>query len=623
MKTSSRKRSQHAIANQQLDEGKRQSDGRTDSRLISNGWEIPSEFYTDQPYLTKTDDGAWLCVMTTGAGREGQVGQHVVSLRSLDQGRSWDAPVAIESCDGPEASWAVPLKAPNGRIYVFYIHNTDNIRELKADNPPYSTGYTKRMDSFGYYVFKYSDDHGRSWSQKRYTIPVREFEIDRNNVYGGKIRFFWNTGKPITHENIAYLPIHKVGGFGCGWFTSSEGALLRSDNLLTEIDPEKINWETLPDGDIGLGTPLEGGPVAEEQSFSVLSDGTLYCVYRTIDGYPACTYSYDGGHTWTAPQYKSYPDGRHMKHPRAANFAWRNETGKFLYWFHNHGGRFIGEHPQRRTISYEDRNPVWLCGGVEEDTPRGKRIKWSQPDIVLYDDDPYIRMSYPDLIENDGKHYLSETQKFVARLHEVDPVLLDGLWHQFDSTELVTQGLVLDLPGTENMPSEVVAPLLPRFTERDNMKKDYGTRDLRSGFSVEARIRFDSLEPGQILVDSRNDSGAGFCLITSCRETIEIILNDGRTENCWDCDSGLLRPGQTHHIVAIVDGGPKIILYVVDGRLCDGGEFRQFGWGRYSPNLRDIHGSETLRIGEGIESLRIYNRALRVAEAVVNFQSGK
>ena len=355
----------------------------------------------------------------------------------------------------------------------------------------------------------------------------------------------------------------------------------------------------------------------------MLSDGTLYCVYRTIDGYPACTYSYDGGHTWTAPQYKSYPDGRHMKHPRAANFAWRNETGKFLYWFHNHGGRFIGEHPQRRTISYQDRNPVWLCGGVEEDTPRGKRIKWSQPDIVLYDDDPHIRMSYPDLIENDGKHYLSETQKFVARLHEVDPVLLDGLWHQFDSTELVTQGLVLDLPGTEDMPSEVVAPLLPRFTERDNTKKDYGTRDLRSGFSVEARIRFDSLEPGQILVDSRNDSGAGFCLITSCRETIEIILNDGRTENCWDCDSGLLRPGQKHHIVAIVDGGPKIILYVVDGRLCDGGEFRQFGWGRYSPNLRDIHGSETLRIGEGIESLRIYNRALRVAEAVVNFQSGK
>ena len=39
-----------------------------DARHISNGWNIPSEGYADQPYIVKTDDGAWLCVMTTGAG---------------------------------------------------------------------------------------------------------------------------------------------------------------------------------------------------------------------------------------------------------------------------------------------------------------------------------------------------------------------------------------------------------------------------------------------------------------------------------------------------------------------------------------------------------------------------
>lgn len=93
-------------------------------------------------------------------------------------------------------------------------------------------------------------------------------------------------------------------------------------------------------------------------------------------------YSRDGGHTWTTPQYKTFADGRRMKHPRAANFVWKCENGKYLYWFHHHGGRFIGEHPQRPNIAYEDRNPVWLCGGVEADSPEGKVIRWSQPDLL-------------------------------------------------------------------------------------------------------------------------------------------------------------------------------------------------------------------------------------------------
>ena len=131
---------QAAIADQHLAEGKSQTDIAEDGRHISNGREIPSEFYADQPYIIHTDDDAWLCVMTTGSGREGQSGQHVVSMRSTDQGRSWEAPVKIEPDDGPEASWAVALKVPGGRIYAFYVHNTDNLREIKADNPPYSTG---------------------------------------------------------------------------------------------------------------------------------------------------------------------------------------------------------------------------------------------------------------------------------------------------------------------------------------------------------------------------------------------------------------------------------------------------------------------------------------------------
>ena len=100
------------------------SPAASDPRHISNGWNIPSEGYADQPYIVKTDDGAWLCVMTTGVGVEGAGGQHVVSMRSTDQGRTWEKIVPIEPADGPEASYAVLLKVPYGRIYVFYNHNT-------------------------------------------------------------------------------------------------------------------------------------------------------------------------------------------------------------------------------------------------------------------------------------------------------------------------------------------------------------------------------------------------------------------------------------------------------------------------------------------------------------------
>ena len=188
-----------------------------DRRNITYGMEIPTEHYSDQPYVVKTDDGAWLCTVTTGAGIEGASGQHVIAMRSTDMGKTWSKPVDIEPGNGPEASFSVLLKAPGGRVYCFYNHNTDNLREVKADSPPYTGGYCTRVDSLGHYVFKYSDDHGRSWSENRYPIPVREMAIDRENAYEGKIRFFWNVGRPFIHNSLAFMPLIKVGGFGSGF----------------------------------------------------------------------------------------------------------------------------------------------------------------------------------------------------------------------------------------------------------------------------------------------------------------------------------------------------------------------------------------------------------------------
>jgi hypothetical protein len=316
-----------------------------------------------------------------------------------------------------------------------------------------------------------------------------------------------------------------------------------------------------------------------------------------------------------------------VKHPRAANFAWNCSNGKFLYWFHNHGGPSIGkmaaDFSGRTGSPYDDRNPAWLMAGVERDTPQGKVIHWSQPEILLYDDDPYIRMSYPDLVEDGGTFYVTETQKNVGRVHEISAVLVNGLFNQFGNKTIATNSLSLNLPAGKPMPKEAPMPKLPALNLRDTKRADHGGKDVRAGFSLDFWLQLDSLKPGQAILDSRDESGKGILVSTTDTGTVQITLNDGRTESSWDCDKGVVKPGKPQHVVITVDGGPKIITFVVNGILCDGGNERQFGWGRFSPNLRTPTGDATLKIAPAVRSLRIYNRALRTSEAVGNWRAGK
>ncbi|MBU0606499.1 MAG: glycoside hydrolase [Armatimonadetes bacterium] len=601
-----------------------------DPRHLSHGREIPTESYSDQPYIVQTDDGAWLCCVTTGPGHEGAEGQHVATLRSLDQGRTWSEPVPVEPGDSRENSYAVMLKVPSGRVYIFYNHNTDNVREVRWHD---GQSTYQRVDSLGHFVLKYSDDHGRSWSAERYDLPFRLFECDRANVYGGALCFFWNVGKPFVHEGRACVSLHKVGQMGRGFFQQSEGVLLVSDNLLTETDPAQIRWETLPDGEIGLRTPAGGGLVSEEHSYSVLSDGAIYCVYRSIDGYPVEAYSRDGGHTWTPPRYKCFADGRRMKNPRAANFTWKCRNGRYLHWFHNHGGRVMREAPHNADWgAFDDRNPVWLSAGLEIDTPGGREIAWSEPEIILYDDDPFVRISYPDLLEEEGRYYISETQKDMARVHEIPAALLEAMWATLaaalgqslaDPWDGQDESLLLELPAAgEAMPDTAALPPLPWFRVRDNHAADYRGKDTGAGLTLEIALQLPDLQPGRVLLDNRDAAGRGFALRAAAAGALELSLSDGQTESHWTSDP-VLTPGQSHHVVVNLDGGPRVVSYIIDGRFGDGGDERQFGWGRFSPHLRHVNGAAQLRLAPCVTAMRLYGRVLLTCEAISLYRSRK
>lgn len=584
---------------------------KSDWRYLPNGRLIPSINYCDQPYVVKTDDGAWLCCLTTGSGDEGDRGQHVITMRSFDHGKKWDNIAEVEPPDGPEASYATMLKVPSGRVYIFYNHNTDNIREI----PRIDKKTTKRVDSLGYFVFKYSDDNGISWSDKRYVIPQRLFEIDRENITGGRILFHWNVGKPFIYKNAGCVPIHKVGNFGNTFFVRNEGALIKSSNILSENDPCKIVWETLPDGEIGIRAPEYGTPsdevpgpgdIASEQSFSVMDDGSIFCVYRTIAGHPGHCYSRDGGHSWTKPEYMPYADGRLIKNPRSANFAWKCSNGKYLYWFCNHGG-----------TTYADRNPIWMLPGREIDTPQGRVVEWGQPEILLYEDEPTVRTSYPDLIEESGEFYITETQKTIARVHPIPKAFTDKIWEQFDIRSKAEEGLILEFEN--DMPETVRIPKLPAFKDNDASWKSGVAKKLRTGLTFETEFTLRSMKD-TVLLDNLTRDRRGFCFEVTSDGCLKIVLGDGRSTSCWQSERGLIKVNHTHHAAVVIDGGPYIVSFILDGRFLDGGAQLQFGFGRINPNLCDVNG-DVLKPAAELSLLRIYERALMITELIGNYKT--
>ena len=125
---------------------------------------------------------------------------------------------------------------------------------------------------------------------------------------------------------------------------------------------------------------------------------------------------------------------------------------------------------------------------------------------------------------------------------------------------------------------------------------DLRRRDLRAGFTLELSLRLATLDEGQTLLDARQPDGRGLRLRTVEGGAVELMMHDGQTDQRWACDAGLLRAGVESRLSVIVDGGPKLILFVVDGVLCDGGDQRQFGWGRFSPHLAGPCWTETARL---------------------------
>lgn len=576
-----------------------------DCRNFANGPSLPGEGYCDQPRIVVTKDGTWVCVLTTGPGVEGAEGQHVVATFSENKGKTWSPLTNIEPPDKERKSaYALALITPQDRVYAFYNYNGDAIR-AKPD------GSLIRDDMQGWFCYRYSDDKGRTWS-KRYRLPMRLTAADRANDWQGRLQMFWAVGTPAVFDGKAIFGFTKLGKYilenGEGWF-------YRSDNILTETNPDQLDWQLLPDGDHGVRAP-EIGSVQEEFDVVPLEKQDLLCVFRTALGHAGTAYSRDGGHTWSKPDALRYtPGGRIVKQPRACAKIWRTRNDRYLLWFHNNGTTTYNN-----GLNAGSRNLAWVSAGRLKDG----LVSWSQPEIAAYVDGGLEGCSYPDLIEDGGHYYICATQKTETRVIEVAPDLLEGLWQQETRRELATNGLVLNLSGAECAPQATArAPRLAPFC--GDLQRSKRRSDGEAGLTLDVAVRFVDLAPGQVILDTRDAAGRGYCLRTTDCGTVGFDMCDGWQAAAWDCDAGLLKTNTLQRVVISVDGRANVICFVVDGLLNDGGQQRPFGFGRFSPILKDISGGRELRIAPGLHGelrhLRLYNRALRTSEAIGNCQA--
>lgn len=563
----------------------------SDWRNVKHGSQIYTNGYCDQPYVVVLNNGTWLCVFTTNAGHEGTGGQHIVCCTSKDKGKFWSDPVKIEEPGKESASWSMPYLTDYGRVYVFYDYNGDKIHELNGKK-------NIREDMLGWYCYKYSEDEGKTWS-KRYRLDVRKTTADLNNDWKGEVQIMWGIGKPVDVDNGMMFAFTKIGKY---MIDCSEGWFFRCDNINTEKDPEKLKWVMLPESQNGLKNETLG-PINAEQNVFQMHNGTIYCMYRTISGYPAESYSYDGGKTWTMPGVPVYENGIELKNPRACPRIWKCKNGKYLFWYHNNGG-----------WNFNGRNPAWISGGIEKD---GK-ILWGQPEILLYEDEIGIRMSYPDLIEQDGKYWITETNKENARCHEIPEDFFNMIWSQPERKIITTEGLLKEWSEKE---------LITEATLHLPSKNQY---DFQRGFTLDFRIELGDLDPGQVILSVRSENGKQIELRTGEYGSVEIVLKDGNNSDSWNSDPGLINAYGEHCVSVIVDNGPKIIQFVIDGIVCNGRDFRQFGWSRFVANMEDFN-FDNIDVGElasgqirpkgRLTNLRIYNRPLMNTELIGNHRN--
>ncbi|MEE4195049.1 MAG: LamG-like jellyroll fold domain-containing protein [Anaerolineae bacterium] len=249
----------------------------------------------------------------------------------------------------------------------------------------------------------------------------------------------------------------------------------------------------------------------------------------------------------------------------------QTETGAFLAWTVN-------------------TNPVWLWAGEEaEDLPHNG-IRWSQPEIAAYGDDPNAGIYYENVAKTAGSLALITTIQDIPYAQVIPAPILTGLEEQQERGTLITDGLVAQTE--QPVPEEMGLNLAGG-----------------NGFSIECWIKVT--DSTQIF------SGDGYALFYDAGSNTFSLQWGDLTAVSPPLSATI---ADWHHLSVIVDRAPQTISWVIDGVLD-----QQSGWERFATELYTPVEAHSLLISsaEAVElgSVRVYRRALRTAESLISYQS--
>ena len=229
---------------------------------------------------------------------------------------------------------------------------------------------------------------------------------------------------------------------------------------------------------------------------------------------------------------------------------------------------------------------------------------------------------------NAGRVSIITTQKTLTLCMRIEPQLLSMLWNQGSLRKVAGDRMILEfgrkgsasiLPLPKGAIPSLSAPWQPS-----------------AGMTVELWLReYDTpaVLPNQTLL-SVGSAPRGLSLRVPAAGPlagVALHLSDGiqSVEMTTDktCARALADASAAHHVALVIDAGPLIVLFIVDGILCDGGSDEWRGWHWLPRGLGDIAGdAQSAVIDRGgarpIEGGRVYGRALRTSEVIGNFRAG-
>jgi hypothetical protein len=158
----------------------------------------------------------------------------------------------------------------------------------------------------------------------------------------------WNTGFPmVTRRGEMLLGFSKISPRTPPntnpdrWHT--ECFFLIGRNILTETDPEKLDFVVTPEKGQGLWAPHPdtSAPFGQEPYMAQMPNGNIICTFRTRTGHPYYSISRDHGYTWMpGAALRQCPGGPKLLHPCGPCQILSLSDGRIAFIYNN---RVAGE----------------------------------------------------------------------------------------------------------------------------------------------------------------------------------------------------------------------------------------------------------------------------------------